>query len=265
VPGRIDPFTGTVAPDLDTLMNCCFSGEKIPTDKLFVLYYPPSMAHQNWTKSVYAAARAREAVAATVDELTNFHSRYVIGKKLWPQLGLGLVGAALLSYSAWTLATGWATAGFVAKMLLPFVGLVLAWFGRVRYQAFAERKRIWAETAGATVERELKEIEALRAALAQDPSAEESAAILRRECPEELSEIAFQGKFFRAFTYLDFVLFSKLKNPVQKEELPAQHSLNRDAYYVGEVVFDSWRTFHRDRRDIIDPRFVGSSGRRGVL
>jgi hypothetical protein len=47
--------------------------------------------------------------------------------------------------------------------------------------------------------------------------------------------------------------------------LPAGHNLNRDAYYVGNIVYDGWRMFQRDRRDFSDPRFAGSGGRRGVI
>lgn len=246
-------------------MNCSFSGQKVPTDKLFVLYYPPSMAHHNWTKSVYAAARAREAVDATLDELRNFHKRYVLGKTLPWHMGLGALGLALVGYWVWVLATSWETAGFLSAFVAPFVGIVLLLFARFRYKDYVARRDLWSESAEALVASELEAIEALRKDLNKDPTAEEAAPLLRRECPEELSEIAFQGAHFRAFTWLDFVLFPKLKNPTSKEELPSGHSLNRDAYYVGEVVFDSWRTFHRDRRNIIDPRFVGSGGRRGVV
>lgn len=246
-------------------MNCSFSGQKVPTDKLFVLYYPPSMAHQNWSQSVYAAARAREAMEATLDELRNFPKRYVTGKNLGLHMALGGLGLALVAYWVWVLATRWETAGFLSAFVAPFVGLVLLLFARFRYKDYAARRDLWNEKGKALVAAEIEAIEALKKDLSKDPTAEEAAPILRRECPEELSEIAFQGAHFRAFTWLDFVLFPKLKNPTSKEELPTSHSLNRDAYYVGEIVFDSWRTFHRDRRNIIDPRFVGSGGRRGVV
>ena len=94
-------------------MICCFSGQKIPTDKLFVLYYPPSMAHQNWSMSVYAAARAREAVEASLEELRNFRPRYLIGKRLALHLAIGAVGLALLGYWGYVAATGWAQAGIL--------------------------------------------------------------------------------------------------------------------------------------------------------
>lgn len=246
-------------------MICSLSGQEVPTDKLFVLYYPPSMAHHNWTKSVYGAARAREGVQAALDELRNFESRYVKGPNLFLHLMLGAVGLALLAYWVFTLATGWESANFLSAFVAPFVGLVLLVFARFRYKAYAERRRIWKEVASAEVERELAELTKMANSLPQDPSAEEAAPLMRRECPESLSEIAFQGKNYHAFTYLDFILFPRMKSPTTKEELPQRHSLNRDAYYVGEVVFDSWRTFHRDRREVIDPRFVGSGGRRGVI
>ncbi len=246
-------------------MTCSFSGENIPTNKLFVLYYPPSMAHLNWSHSAYAAARAREAITASREELKDFEKRYVVGPHFHLHMGIGALGLALLAFWAWTMAMRLDQAGFVSLFLTPFIGIVLTLYGRFRYKAFAERKRLWKETGAEEARQELAEIDRLAAGLPQDPSAEEAAAIMRRECPEVFSQIAFQGANFRAFTYLDFVLYRQLKNPTQKEELPAQHSLNRDAYYVGEVVYDSWRTFHRDRRDIVDPRFVGSGGRRGVI
>ncbi len=246
-------------------MICSFSGQNVPTDKLFVLYYPPSMAHQNWSKSVYAAARAREAANAALDELKSFYPRYVTRPNLALHLGIGALGAALIAYWLWVLATSWQSAGFLTAFVFPFAGTVLLVFARAKYKAFAERRRMWNESGREAVERELNEMRGLAAELPADPSAEEAAPVLRRESPEVLSEIAFQGQHFRAFTYLDFVLFPRLKNPVDRGELPEKHSLNRDAYYVGEVVYDSWRTFHRDRRDVIDPRFAGSGGRRGVI
>lgn len=246
-------------------MQCSFSGQKIPGDKLFVLYYPPSMAHQNWSKSVYAATRAREAIAATVDELQNFYSRYVVGKGFYTHLAIGLVGFLLLGYWAYVLVSGWSQAGFVSAFVAPFAGLMLVLFARSRFRAYSERRAVWEEKGSEKAAGEIAAIQEISAKIAEDPSAEAAAPILRRECPESLSEIAFQGQNFRAFTYLDFILFPKLKNPTSKEELPAQHSLHRDAYYVGDIVFDSWRTFHRDRRDVVDPRFAGSGGRRGVI
>ncbi len=246
-------------------MTCSFSGEKIPTDKLFVLYYPPSMAHLNWSHSAYAAARAREAITAAKDELESFRGRYVVGPHFYLHMGIGLLGLALLALWGWTLATRLDQAGFVSLFLIPFIGLVLTLYGRFRYRAYAERKRLWDESGAAESQKELAEIARLAGALPGDPSAEQAATIMRRECPEVFSQIAFQGANFRAFTYLDFVLYGQLKNPARKEDLPDQHSLHRDAYYVGEIVYDSWRTFQHDRRDIIDPRFVGSGGRRGVI
>jgi|GEM_PF-2470036 len=246
-------------------MNSSFTGQEIPTDKLFVLYYPPAMAHYSWTKSAYAAARASEAVDHVLDQLASFHRRYVTGPNLMLHLLVGLIGIALLGYWGYVLATGWEQANFVQAFIAPFAGVTLLLFGRQRYKAYSQRKTLWADSAEADIRSELEEIRKLKTELADDPSADDAASILRRKCPEALSEIAFQGQNFHAFTYLDFVLYPQLKNPVEKEELPAQHSLNRDAYYVGDTVFDSWRTFHRDRREVIDPRFVGSGGKRGVI
>jgi hypothetical protein len=246
-------------------MTCSFSGQEVPTDKLFVLYYPPSMAHQNWTKSVYAAARAREASNAVQDELENFYARYVTRPHLALHMAIGALGLALIGWWLYVLATSWQSASFLTAFVFPFAGAVLLVFARAKYKAYSERKRLWKDGGKAAVESELKEMRALAAKLPADPTAEEAAPILRREAPETLSEIAFQGQHFRAFTYLDFVLFPRLKSPMDKGELPEKHSLNRDAYYVGEIVYDSWRTFHRDRREVVDPRFVGSGGRRGVI
>lgn len=246
-------------------MICSFSGQKIPTEKLFVLYYPPSMAYQNWSESVYAAARAGAAIEAVKDELRNFRRRYVVGKDFAWHMAIGGLGLALLLYGVWVLAAGWSSAGFLSKFVAPFVGVILTLYGRFRYRAFAQRQRMWRDSGEAAARQELAEIEKMSNALPEDSSAEEAAPIMRRECPEVFSEIAFQGANFRAFTYLDFVLYHKLKHPTQREELPEQHSLYRDAYYVGELVYDSWRTFQRDRRDLVDPRFVGSGGRRGVI
>ena len=84
---------------------------------------------------------------------------------------------------------------------------------------------------------------------------------VRRCSPRSLSTV----RISTPFTYLDFVMFSELKHPASKEELPDKHSLNRDAYYVGDLVYDNWRIFHKDDREVEDPRFVGSGGRRGVI
>ena len=246
-------------------MTSSFNGQEVPTDKLFVLYYPPSMVHLNWSHSVYAAARANEALSNVVDELKSFRQRYVVGPKFYFHMSIGAIGIALLALWAWTLAMRGGEAGFLSLFIAPFVGLILTLYGRFRYRAYAARKSLWDDEGHAIAERELTEIQAAIAKLDADPTAEAAAPILRRECPEVFSAVAFQGVNFRAFTYLDFVLFRQLKNPTHKEELPEAHSLNRDAYYVGDVVYDSWRTFQRDRQDQVDPRFVGSHGRRGVL
>ena len=246
-------------------MISSFSGQSVPPDKLFVLYYPPALAHQNWSKSVYAAARAREAVSQAIEELRRFEDRYVRGPRLWLPLTLGGVGVALVGYWLWAILTRWPGAGFLSTFVAPIAGLALAAYGRSRWQAYRERRRLWSSAGFELAVKELEELEKQSATLPEDPTAEEAAPIMRRECPEILSEIAFQGQNFRAFTYLDFVMFRRLKHPLEQEELPKRHSLNRDAYYVGDVVYDSWRTFHRDRREIVDPRFAGSGGRRGVI
>lgn len=246
-------------------MTCSFSGQEVPKDKLFVLYYPPSMVHLNWAHSVYAAARAREALKNVVEELKKFKSRYVVGPNFYAHMAIGAAGLALIAYWGWVLVAGAGEAGFLSLFVAPFAGLVLALYGRFRYRAYANRKSLWDESGRAAVEKELQEIQAAIAAMGDDPTAEAAAPVMRRECPEVLSLIAFQGANFRAFTYLDFVLFRQLKNPTQKEDLPEKHSLNRDAYYVGETVYDSWRTFQRNRTETEDPRFVGSGGKRGVL
>lgn len=246
-------------------MTCSFTGQEIPTDKLFVLYYPPSMVHLNWSHSVYAAARAREALKAVSDELQGFRARYVVGPSFYLHMGIGVVGLGLLAYSGFTLATRASEAGFLSLFVAPFVGLILTLYGRFRYRAYAARKALWNESGKAAAEKELQEIQAAIQNMDGDPTAETAAPIMRRECPEVFSAIAFQGANFRAFTYLDFVLFRQLKNPTQKEDLPEQHSLNRDAYYVGDTVYDSWRTFQRNHTETEDPRFVGSGGKRGVL
>jgi hypothetical protein len=84
-------------------MTCCFSGEEVPTEKLFVLYYPPSMAHHGWDQSVYAAAHAKHVLAAAVDGLQTFHGRYVIGKNLW--LGVAIAVAGLALFAIWLAAS----------------------------------------------------------------------------------------------------------------------------------------------------------------
>ena len=99
----------------------------------------------------------------------------------------------------------------------------------------------------------------------EDPTAEQAAVVMRRQCPGVVSELAFDGSYFHAFTYMDFVMFPQLRNPASQEELPDRHSLNRDAYYVGDLVYDHWRLFHKDDRELADPRFIGSGGKRGVI
>ncbi len=246
-------------------MTCCFSGEEVPTEKLFVLYYPPSMAHYGWDQSVYAAAHAKHALAAAVRNLRSFHGTAVVGKKIW--LGVGFAVVGLLLFAAWlvTAVARWPQAGFAERYLLPFLALMVTGFGLQRVRAFLRRRRRWNEVGRRTVEEELSAIEAEIARLPDDPTAEEAAVVLRRPCPDVLSELAFEGVYFRAFTYLDFVMYPQMSHPKRREELPTGHNLNRDAYYVGDIVYDGWRMFQRDRRDFSDPRFVGSGGRRGVI
>ena len=252
--------SGAVAP-----MVCSFSGKPIPTDKLFVLYYPPAAAHEKWNKSFLAAARAREALSTTCEHLQCFFLRYVVTSKIVPGALAASAGLALLA--AWVLPalSGWSEMGFASRYLLPLPGLALILFGKGRLGAFLERWRIWRQGCRHQVATEYAAIREIMDGLPDDPDAEEAAVVMRRECPDALSAIAFQGNNFKAFTYMDFVLSPKLRHPGHRAELPPMHSLFRDAYYVGEVVYDNWRMFHKDRRTVADPRFVGSEGRRGVI
>jgi hypothetical protein len=246
-------------------MTCCFSKQEVPTEKLLVLYYPPTMAHHAWSKSVYAAARAREALGAITGSLQTMYWRYVVGRRLLVGLGVGLVGLILVASWGYTLATSWADAGFPRRYLQLFAGLILLTFAHLRLRAFRRRAKLWNSGGNETVAGELRAIEEEIHKLPEDPTAEQAAAILRRKCPDIVSEIAFDGTYFRAFTYMDFVMYPQLKHPAALEELPRQHSLNRDAYYVGDVVYDNWRMFHKNQHELVDPRFVGSAGRRGVI
>lgn len=246
-------------------MTCFFSGKEIPPDRLFALYYPPAMAHYNWDKSVYATARAGEALKQIVDQLQSFHWRYVVGRKVFVGAIAGLLGLLLLVAWLYTLAAGWDEAGVVRKYVQPAAALVLLWLARFRIRAFLRRLRNWKSKGESTVLEELKAIEAEIAKMPEDPTAEQAAVVVRRLCPDVISEIAFDGTYFRAFTYMDFVMYPKLKNPKTREELPTQQSLNRDAYRVGDVIYDGWRVFHKDQRELADPRFAGSGGRRGVI
>ncbi len=246
-------------------MICSYSGRPAPKEKLFILYYPPSAAHEAWDKSVFAAARAREALQVAVAELESFYPRYVISKKFYPGLLAAAAGLAMLGFCVFRLFSAGSETGGLMRYFLLFVGLILLGFGRFYLQAFLWRLSDWKARGKETVKTELEAIKAILAELPDDPTAEEAANVMRRECPAVLSEIAFQGANYRAFTYLDFVLFPKLKHPARKEDIPDEHSLYRDAYYVGEVVYDGWRVFQKDHRGIKDPRFVGSGGRRGVI
>jgi hypothetical protein len=246
-------------------MKCCFSQEEIPTDKLLVLYYPPAMAHYSWDKSVYAAARAREALKQVVHGLKTIYWKGVVGNKLAPGLIAGLIGLTSLGFWVLALARNGLGAGYLRLLLLPFVGLALLLFARLRSKAFLRRRALWKNEGQDIVGRELRAIEADIAKMPPDPSAEQAAAVLRRECPSVISEIAFDGSYFRAFTYMDFVMYPQLRHPTAEGELPTKHSRNRDAYYVGDIVYDGWRLFQKDQRELEDPRFIGSGGRRGVI
>lgn len=245
-------------------MTCCFSGKEIPQDKLLVLYYPPAMAHQDWDKSVYASARSREALLDLVDCLKSFRRRFITGKK--PILGViaGLAGLGLLvSWGAG--AIEWAELGIFQKFIQPVIALSILLFSWPRIRALRHRLELWNASGKDTIRGEIQAIEAKIANMPEDPSAEEASAVLRRKCPEVISRIAFAGSYFHAFTYMDFVMYPQLSHPSTKDDLPGQHSLYRDAYYIGDLVYDSWRLFHKDQRDFEDPRFAGSGGRRGVI
>ncbi len=246
-------------------MRCSFSGLPVPTDKLFVLYYPPAAAHEAWDKSFYAAARAREALAVARDNLQSFFPRFVVTSKVWPGAAALLAAIALLAYWGAAAVPDWSETGAFLRWAPPAAALVLGLIGISRLRAFRERLGIWRGGCKQAVADELDAINRIMADLPEDPDAEEAAAIMRRECPDEVSGIAFFGANFKAFTYMDFILSPKLKHPADAAELPQMHSLYRDAYYVGEVVYDNWRMFHKDRRTPADPRFAGSGGRRGVI
>ena len=230
-----------------------------------MLYYPPSMAHDSWDRSVYAAAGAKHALAAAIEGLRSFHGQYVVGKRLRLGLAAGLGGVLLFGLWFAVAVANWETAGFAPKYLLPLLALAVSAVGVHRLRAFNRRRRLWRTSARQIVADELRAIEAEIAKLPADPSAEQAAGVMRRPCPDVLSELAFEGTYFRAFTYLDFIMYPRLSHPRRREELPHGHNLNRDAYYVGDIVYDGWRMFQRDRRDFSDPRFAGSGGRRGVI
>ena len=246
-------------------MTCCFSGKEVPTDKLLVLYYPPSMVHYNWDKSVYAASRAAEALGQLVSRLKSAFWSYVVGRKPVEGFLAGLAGVALIGYWLLIVTAGWDEAGLFRRYFAPFVGLLLLICAFFRLSAMFRRLRLWKNGGRQTVTEELAAIEQEIAEMPDDPSAEQAAVVFRRKCPDVVSEITFDGTYYRAFTYMDFLFYPQLKHPAAKEELPDKHSLNRDAYYVGDVVYDGWRVFHKDQREVIDPRFVGSGGRRGVI
>jgi hypothetical protein len=214
---------------------------------------------------VYASARAREALKQVVHGLKTIYWKGVVGNKLLPGLLAGVVGLVCLGVWALTLARDGTGAGFLRVFLLPFAGLVLLIFARLRVRAFLRRTALWKSEGQSVVAQELSAVEAEIAKMPQDPSAEQAAVVLRRPCPSVVSEIAFDGSYFRAFTYMDFVMYPQLRHPRAEGELPTKHSRNRDAYYVGDLVYDGWRLFQKDQRDLEDPRFAGSGGRRGVI
>ena len=246
-------------------MKCHFSGRETPTAKLFVLYYPPTMAHYDWDKSVYAAARAGEALRHTRDSLRLFYRRFVASRKLPVGLTVSVVGVVLGYWWVQSINAEGVDLGFFRKYVVPLMAAIFLLSGLSRVRAFLRRHILWKTRGRKTVKDELKVIEKEMAKLPQDPTAEEAASFLRRRCPDVISELALAGTYFHADTYLDFVMYPQLRNPSRREELPDKHSLYRDAYYVGEFVYDGWRLFHQDTRELVDPRFVGSGGRRGVI
>ena len=246
-------------------MKCSFTGESVPTDKLFLLYYPPDAAHENWEKSTYAAARAREAIGEARQCLVSFFRRYVATKGMLPGLLMVLGGLVLFGLWMYSALRGWGELGFAARYLAPAALLGVTLLGSARVSAFLGRWKLWHRGCKEAVATELAAVARVMNDLPEDPDAEQAAAIMRREVPGIMSEVAFFGQNFKAFTYMDFVLGPKLRNPADRSELPQAHSPYRDAYYVGEVVYDNARMFQKDRRTTSDPRFVGSGGRRGVI
>lgn len=263
--GMVSLATRVLAFRPGIVMNCSFSGQPVPTEKLFILYYPPAAAHETFDKSSFAAARAREALAAIRESLESFFPRFVVTRSIVPGIVALLAGvAAAAAWGAWAVGS-WSDAGFAARYLPPLLALILIQIARSRLRAFRYRLRVWRDSCESAVQTELAEIREAIDGLPDDPDAEEAAVIMRRECPGVISDLAFFGRNFRAFTYMDFVLSPRLRHPADEAELPKRHSRYRDAYYVGEVVYDNWRMFHKDRRWPADPRFVGSGGRRGVI
>ena len=246
-------------------MNCCFSGKEIPADKLLILYYPPSHVHYDWDKSVYAAARAGEALKRLTETLRSFRKQFVMGSKPLAGFLLAAIGLALMVHWILSIVMNWSEAGFFFRYIEPLAAAIFLLFARFRIGALMRRRRRWNEEGRQTVADELAQIREAISGMADDPSAKEAAVVMRRKCPDVISEIAFDGIYFRAFTYMDFLFYPQLKHPTAKKELPDKHSLNRDAYYVGNTVYDGWRLFHKDQPELIDPRFVGSGGRRGVI
>lgn len=247
-------------------MKCCFSGRETPTEKRFVLYYPPAMVHQKWEKSVYACGRAGETIKETVERLQSFFKLYVLDSKVISRLAMGVVGVVLFLLWLEAAYVSRVESGLLARWGQLLAAIILMSIGVFHLRRFLGRLHRWKESGRQVVLEELNEIGKLSAGLSSDPKAEEVALVMRRRCPDVISQIAFEGSSFHAFTYLDFVLFPELKHPASEKELPGNHSLNRDAYYVGDLVYDSWRVFHKDDRNLDDdPRFAGSDGRRGVL
>lgn len=242
-------------------MTSSFSGRSVPVDKRFVLCYAPAAAHESWDKSYYSVARAREALASVLEDLESFFWRFVVTRQVVPG---GVALSAAIAVLAWW-AGEWGARGLAMRYVPPLAAVVLLGIAMSRFGAFRRRLAIWRASCKAAVAEELAAIRETMASLPEDPDAEDAAKIMRRECPDPISEIAFYGHNFKAFTYMDFVLSPKLRHPAAKSELPQKHSLYRDAYYVGDVVYDNWRMFHKDRRAHVDPRFIGSGGRRGVI
>jgi hypothetical protein len=96
------------------------------------------------------------------------------------------------------------------RYIEPLLAAVLLLFARFRLGALARRRRRWKEEGREAVKTELKAIQEAVARMPDDPSAEQAAEVLRRRCPDVISEIAFDGTYFRAFTYMDFLFYPKL-------------------------------------------------------
>ena len=113
--------------------------------------------------------------------------------------------------------TNWSGSGFFFRYIEPLIAGVFLLFARFRISPLMRRKRRWSTEGKKAVDDELAEIKTAMAAMSEDPTAEEAAVVLRRKCPDVISEIAFDGSYFRAFTYMDFLFYPQLKHPTAKE------------------------------------------------